>query len=109
MPNRRRILTVVLAPCIAVAAWGVFQLFGVDLVVSSGSGRSTVGAGSVVASALAAALAGWLVARVIERRARRPRLAWARVSSTALAISLIGPSWLAHGSGVALALGALHV
>jgi hypothetical protein len=99
--TRRRIATVILAPVAALAAWAVVRLIGVDLVVSSGDG--TVGPGDVLTAALFGALAGWLVVRVVERRSSRPRLWWARIGSTALAVSIIGPTWLADGaSGVSL-------
>jgi hypothetical protein len=104
--TRRRIATVILAPIAALAAWAVVRLIGVDLVVSSGDG--TVGPGDVFIAALFGALAGWVVVRLLERRSSRPRLWWARIGSTALAVSIIGPMWLADGaSGVSLI--GLHV
>jgi Family of unknown function (DUF6069) len=104
--TRRRLGTVVLAPVAALAAWGVARLLGVELEVSSGDG--TVGAGDVVSAAVAGALAGWVVAWVLERHSRSPRAWWAFAGSTALAVSMIGPSWLADG-GTAVALMALHL
>jgi hypothetical protein len=98
---RRRIVTVILAPAAALVAWAIVRLIGVDLAVSSGDG--TVGAGDVFVAALLGALAGWLVVGLLERRSSRPRLWWARIGSTALAVSVIGPTWLADGaSGVSL-------
>jgi Family of unknown function (DUF6069) len=104
--TRRRIGTVALAPATALVTWAFIRLIGVDLVVSAG--RGTVGAGDVVVAALLGALAGWFVVRLLERRTRRPRLWWAIVGSTALAVSIIGPAWLADGAS-AVALITLHI
>src|SRR5262249_4425047 len=85
--------------------WAAVRAAGVELVLKNGS---TVGAGDVLAAALAGATVGWLVVRWLERHSRRPRPRWAFVGSTALAVSIIGPTWLADGSR-ALALIGLHV
>jgi hypothetical protein len=104
--TRRRLATVVLTPCAALATWALIRLIGVDLGVSVGSG--TVGPDNVLAAALIGALAGWAAARAFERRSRRPRAWWSFTASTGLAVSLLGPSWLADGSS-AVALSALHL
>jgi hypothetical protein len=104
--NVRRLATVVLAPVAALAVWAIVRLFGIDLDVSGATG--TVGAGDVVAAALIAALAAWLVVALVERRCRHPRAAWALIASTGLSLSVIGPSWLADGAAGAVALIALH-
>lgn len=106
--TRTRIATIVLAPLAALATYGVVRLLGVDLVVSRGGRSSAVGAVDVIGAALVAALLGWWVVRQIEQRSKNPLRLWARVSSSALAVSLIGPSWFADG-GTALALISLHV
>ena len=94
------------APTAALATWALTRLIGIDLVVSTGNGK--VGPGDVATAALLAALAGWAAARLLERRSARPR-AWSCYgASTALALSIIGPSWLADGSS-AVALIAMHV
>ena len=102
--NRRRLATVVLAPAAALVAWAIVRLLGIDLVLKEGD---TVGPVEVFVAALVGALAGWLVVRLVERHSRNPRALWAFVGSTALAISTIGPSWLADGAS-AVALIALH-
>ena len=103
--TRRRIATVILAPGAALAAWALTKAIGVDLVVSTGSGK--VGPGDVFVAGLVAAVAAWGAVRLIERRSRRPRAVWSFTASTALAVSTIGPSWLADGSSAA-SLIALH-
>jgi hypothetical protein len=104
--TRRRLVTVILAPAAALATWGVTRLIGVDLVVSIGNGE--VGPGNVLFAALIGALAGWGAARLFERRSSNPRAWWSFTASTAIPVSLIGPSWLAEGSSLA-ALSAMHV
>jgi hypothetical protein len=103
--DRRRLATVVLAPAAALAAWAALRAAGVDLLLEDGS---TISAGDVLAAALAGATAGWLVVRWLEGHSRRPRSRWAFVGSTALAVSIIGPNWLADESS-AVALIGLHV
>jgi hypothetical protein len=103
--TRHRIATVVLAPAAALLAWAFIRLIGLDLVVTGGDG--TVGPVDVFAAALAGALGGWLAVRLLERHSRHPRSRWAFLGSAALAISVIGPSWLADGAS-AVSLIALH-
>jgi ABC-type Co2+ transport system permease subunit len=103
--TRRRLATVVLAPTAAITAWAVVRLIGIDLALEDGN---TVGPVDVVAAALVGALAGWLVVRLVERHSRRPRGLWAFAGSTTLAVSMIGPAWLAD-SASAVALMSLHV
>jgi Family of unknown function (DUF6069) len=102
----RRLATVALAPTAALAIWAGARLSGVELQVSAGPGR--VGPVDVVAAALLGALGAWLVVRLLERRTRRPERWWPVVGSTALAISIIAPTWLADGAdGAVLIL--MHV
>src|SRR5262245_20616332 len=96
--------TLALAPVAALAAWGFEKALDADLVLNDGT---TVGASDVVVAAAVGAGAAWLVVRWIERHTRRPRSVWAFVASTALAVSGIGPSWLADGV-TALLLFGLH-
>ena len=102
--NRRRLTTVALAPIAALAVWAIVSMAGVDLVLKDGV---TVGPGEVATAALIGAFGGWLVARWLERRSRRPRRTWSFVGQTALAVSIVGPTWRADGSS-AVALIALH-
>jgi Family of unknown function (DUF6069) len=101
---KNRIATVLAAPTIALLGWTVARLLGIDLVTDT----QTVGPVDVAAAALVAALAGSGVVTYLERRSPRPQRAWALIGSTALSISMIGPSWLADGA-TAAALIALHV
>jgi len=103
--TRRRLGTVILASLAALLAWAGFRLAGIDLVVSAGNG--TVGPLDVVAASLVGGLGGWLVVRLLERHTGRPELWWPALGSSALAVSLVGPSHLAHGASAA-ALIALH-
>jgi Family of unknown function (DUF6069) len=103
--TRRRIATVLLAPAAALVAWACSRLAGIDLVVSRGDG--TVGPVDVAAAALLGALGAWVVVRLLERHSSRPGYWWPAVGTTALTVSTIGPSHLAHGASSA-ALVALH-
>jgi hypothetical protein len=102
----RRIATVALAPAAALSAWALIRI-RVDLVVSTGDGN--VGAADVFVASLVGALGGWLVVRLLERhvRSRSPRRLWSFLGSTTLALSMIGPAWLADGAS-AVALMSLH-
>jgi hypothetical protein len=102
--TRGRLITVGLAPAAALAAWGIERSLGADLVLKDGT---SVGAGNVVLAAVIASVAAWFVVRWIERHSSRPRAVWAFVGSTGLAVSGIGPSWLADGA-TALLLFGLH-
>jgi hypothetical protein len=105
-PTRRRIATVVLAPIVALGGWALIRLAGIDLTVSVDPG--TVRAGDVFAAALVAALGAWGVVLLLERYTRSPRRWWPFIGSTALALSVIGPSYLADGASAAALIG-LHV
>jgi uncharacterized protein DUF6069 len=104
-PNRRRVGTVLLAPGAALGTWALIRLAGIDLTISADPG--TVGAGDVFAAALVGGLAAWIAVLLLERYSRNPRGRWPLVASTALALSINGPAWLADGAS-AVALIALH-
>jgi hypothetical protein len=103
--RNRRLATVVAAPVAALIAWACIRLGGIDLVVTTGDG--SVGPADVVVAALAAALAGWFVVRLLERYTDRPGFWWPPLGSTALAVSTIGPAYLFDGVS-AVALTGLH-
>jgi Family of unknown function (DUF6069) len=103
--TRRRIATVGVAPVAALVSWGSMRLAGIDFAVETGDG--TVGPVDVVVAALAAGLGAWFVVRLLERHTRRPGLWWLALGSSALAISTLGPTYLADDT-TAVALTALH-
>ena len=103
----RNSLAVVAAGMVAgLVVWAVVRLLGVDLTVESGSGTTQVDVVDVALTTLVAGLAAWGVFALLLRW-RRARW-WPFVGSTALAISIIGPSYLADGIS-AVSLICLHV
>jgi hypothetical protein len=103
---RSSLAVVAAAVAAGLAAWGVIRLVGVDLTLKDGAAGGQVGAVDVVAASLAAGLAAWGVYALLAhwRRARW----WPFVGSTALAVSITGPSYLADGIS-AVALICLHL
>jgi Family of unknown function (DUF6069) len=103
----RNSLAVVAAGMAAgLVVWAVVRLLGVDLTVESGSGTTQVDVVDVLVTTLVAGLAAWGVFALLLRW-RRARW-WPFVGSTALAISIIGPSYLADGIS-AVSLICMHV
>jgi hypothetical protein len=89
------------AAAVALAIWALARLLGVELTVGKGHDASPVGAAEVLATALLAGLAAWGVHTLLVRRGAARW--WPFVGSTALAISIIGPTWLADDvAGVVL-------
>jgi len=90
----------------ALIVWAVIRLLSVDLTVEAGSGATQVDAVDVLLASLVAGLAAWGVFALLAhwRRARW----WPFVGSTALAISMLGPSYLADGIA-AFSLICLHI
>ena len=97
----------VVATVVALGTWAVVRLLGVELTVGKGPDPSQVGAVEVVAATVLAGLAAWAVHRVLARSARTARW-WPFVGSTAIAVSIIGPSYLADGAA-AVALISMHL
>lgn len=89
-----------------LVVWAVVRLLGVDLTVESGSGTTQVDVVDVLLATLVAGLAAWGVFALLLRW-RRARW-WPFVGSTALAISIIGPSYLADGIS-AVSLICMHI
>jgi hypothetical protein len=103
----RNSLAVVAAGMTAgLVVWAVVRLLGVDLTVESGSGTTQVGVVDVLLTTLVAGLAAWGVFALLLRW-RRARW-WPFVGSSALAISMLGPSYLADGLS-AVCLICMHV
>jgi hypothetical protein len=98
---RRSATVIVTAVVAALVAWALLRLLGVSPVVGRGGDAIAVTTVDVVAATVTAGLAAWATSAVL-RRSRRPTW-WPFVGSTALAVSVIGPSWLSDGvSGAAL-------
>lgn len=98
---RSSIAVVAAAVVVALAIWTLARLLGVELTVGKGPDPRQVGAIDVLVTALLAGLAAWGAKTLLVRghAARR----WPLVGSTALAISIIGPTYLADGlAGVVL-------
>lgn len=97
----------VVATVAALGTWAVVRLLGVELTVGKGPDASQVGAVEVAATTVLAGLAAGAVHRVLARSARTARW-WPVVGSTAIAVSIIGPSYLADGAA-AVALISMHL
>ena len=103
----RNSLAVVAAGMAAgLVVWAVVRLLGVELTVESGAGTAQVDVVDVLLTTLVVGLAAWGVFALLLRW-RRARW-WPFVGSTALAVSMLGPSYLADG-GSAVALICMHV
>jgi Family of unknown function (DUF6069) len=93
--RRQRAVIVTAATMVALAIWGLARMLGVELTVGKGDQASLVGADDVLVTVLVAGVAAWVVQRLLARRGAAGW--WPFVGSTALAISIIGPAWLADG------------
>jgi Family of unknown function (DUF6069) len=91
------------ATLVALAIWGLARVLGVELTVGKGDRASLVGAADVLVTVLLAGLAAWLVQRLLARRGAAGW--WPFLGSTALAISIIGPTWLADGAASVVLIG----
>jgi hypothetical protein len=94
------------AAVVALAIWTLARLLDVELIVGKGADARPVGVASVLATALLAGLAAWGVHALLARRGAARR--WPLVGSTALAVSVIGPTWLADGLAAVVLIG-MHV
>jgi len=104
--TRSGLAVVAAAVVTALVGWAVIRLLGVDLTLKQGAAVSQVGPVDVLLASLVAGLAAWAVYALLARTGH-PRW-WPFVASTALAISITGPSYLADGIA-AVALICLHV
>jgi hypothetical protein len=103
---RRSTGVVAAAIAVALAIWTLARLLDVELTVGEGADASQVGATDVLVTALLAGLAALGVHALLVRRGAARW--WPFVGSTALAISVVGPSWLADGMA-AVVLIAMHL
>jgi hypothetical protein len=99
----RSAATVAAATLVALAIWGLARVLGVELTVGKGDQASLVGAADVLVTVLLAGSAAWLVQRLLARRGAAGW--WPFLGSTALAVSIIGPTWLADGAASVVLIG----
>jgi hypothetical protein len=100
---RRSAGIVAAALVVALAIWALARMLGVELTVGKGQDASPVGAADVLVTVVLAGLAAWGVQTLLARR--RAAGWWPFVGSTALAISIIGPTWLADGAASVVLIG----
>ncbi|QUX26776.1 hypothetical protein KGD83_15420 [Nocardiopsis akebiae] len=106
----RRMLTAVAAVLAPLALWGLaVPLMGVDLTAVPGGQARPVGPGAVAFAGMLSAAAAWALLAVLERTARRPRLAWTVTACAVLALSLAGPLTSGAAPVVVLVLEGMHV
>jgi hypothetical protein len=97
-------LVIAAAAVLALGLWAIARFLGVDLTVGEGHAARQVGAIDVLLATAVAGLAARAVHLVLIRRRRTARW-WPFVGSTALAISVIGPSYLADGAAAVVLIG----
>jgi Family of unknown function (DUF6069) len=100
---RRGAGVVAAAAVVALAIWALARLLGVELTVGKGDDAGTVGAVDVLITVLLAGLAAGGVQTLLARCGAAR--SWPFVGSTALAISVIGPTWLADGAAGVVLIG----
>jgi hypothetical protein len=101
--RRRSAGVVAAATVVALAIWALARLLGAELTVGKGADASQVGAADVLVTALLAGLAAWGVHALLVRRGAARW--WPFVGSTALAVSVVGPTWLADGVAAVVLIG----
>jgi hypothetical protein len=107
-PSAKRTTGVVaVAAAAALAIWAVARLLGVDVEVELGGEVRQVGPADIRVTTIVAGLAAWVVYSLLARTPRTARW-WPFVGSTAIALSMLGPSYLSDGGG-AVALIAMHL
>ncbi len=105
-PWRFGIVGILSAAVIAgLAVWSLARLLGVDIEAEQNGELRTIGPAEVAFAALVGGLLAWAVHWLLDKSGHLNW--WPIVGSTALAISIIGPSYLADGSS-AVALIAMH-
>ena len=107
-PSAKRTSGVVaVAAAAALIIWAVARLLGVDVEVELGGEIRQVGPVDILATTIVVGLAAWVVTSILARTPRTARW-WPFVGSTALAISMLGPSYQSDGAA-AIALIAMHL
>lgn len=106
-PRTLRAIGVIAAgSAVATATWIVARAAGVEPTVGRGDDVSPVTVPDVVLASVIAGFVAWAVRALLERRRGGWRW-WPFIGSTALATSMIGPSWFADGAS-AMALMMMH-
>jgi predicted permease len=95
----------------AALAWTVeVPLLGIHLNFRFGTGHiQTIAAGQVIGVTVAAALLGWLLLAILERRTPRARALWTTIALAALAASLALPLAAATTASATAALIVMHL
>jgi len=95
----------------AALAWTVeVPLLGIHLNFRFGTGHiQTIAAGQVIGVTVAAALLGWLLLALLERRTPHARLLWTTIALAALAASLALPAAVATTTSAVAGLIAMHL
>jgi hypothetical protein len=99
-------LVIAAEAAVALAIYALVRAAGIDLEVGRGDDKDTVDALDVLIAALAGGLGAWVVHWFLARRGWLRW--WPFVGSTALAISMNGPAWMADGE-VAVVLMLMHL
>lgn len=108
--RRTRALTIVAATAATFTVWSVAHpIAGADLIVDTGSGRTTVTPAAVVLVTIVVGLAAWGLLALLERFTKRAATLWSWIAGTVLVISLSGPVGSAVGGGATAALVAMHL
>jgi hypothetical protein len=110
-PGRTRALCAASGALAAALAWIVeVPLLGIHLNFRCGTGHiQTVAAGQVIGVTVAAALLGWLLLALLERRTSHARLLWTAIALAAVAASLGLPLAVAPTPPAAAALIVMHL
>jgi Family of unknown function (DUF6069) len=95
----------------AAVAWTVeVPLLGIHLNYRFGTGHiQTIAAGQVIGVTVAAALLGWLLLAILERRSPHARPLWTTITLAALAASLALPLTAATTTSAAAGLVVMHL
>ena len=106
-PSAKRTTDVIaVAAAAALVIWGIACLLGVDVEVELGGEIRQVGPADILVTTVVVGLAAWVIHSLLARTPRTARW-WPFVGSTAIAVSMLGPSYLSDGAA-AVALIAMH-
>ena len=106
VPATRATMVIAVAGTVALGTWGLIRLMGVEMVADRGGAMTPVMAVDVAVAAGLFGLLAWLVQAGLRRSGRAAW--WPFVGSTALSVSMTGPSYQADGAS-AMALMTLHL